>query len=232
MMVLPTLRIAGATAPGGGLKAASPYGAAFLVMAAIAVAGCETSTSVTSVATAPDAPKCQVSVSTPPLVAPEGGSGTFSVTAQPECAWTGTRSATWISAITPASGQGNGSVAFRVAVNDGAAARDGEIAVNDSRVRVSQRAACRQVLTPATLNLSVTRGGGQIAIATASDCAWTATTDGGDWITLAAPTSGSGNGTVNFTATPNTGSERSGSIVIGGQRATIVQAASVPAPTS
>jgi all-beta uncharacterized protein/BACON domain-containing protein len=204
--------------------------AALLFVAAVAVGGCETSSSVTSVATGPDAPKCQVTVSTPPLVVAEGGSSTFSVTTQPECAWTATSSATWLSGISPASGQGNGNVAFRVAANDGAAARDGEIAVNDSRVRVSQKAPCRYVLTPATVNVSLNGGSGQVSVATASDCAWTATTDG-DWITLASPTAGSGSGTVSFTAAPNTGSERTASLVIGGQRATIVQSAQSEAPS-
>lgn len=204
--------------------------AALLLVAAVAVGGCETSSSVTSVATGPDAPKCQVTVSTPPLVVAEGGSSTFSVTTQPECAWTATSSATWLSGISPASGQGNGNVAFRVAANDGAAARDGEIAVNDSRVRVSQKAPCRYVLTPATVNVSLNGGSGQVSVATASDCAWTATTDG-DWITLASPTAGSGSGTVSFTAAPNTGSERTASLVIGGQRATIVQSAQANGPT-
>ena len=99
--------------------------AALVLLAGIVAGGCETSSTVTTVATAPDTPKCQVAVSTPPLVAAEGGSSTFSITTEPECAWTASTSATWISAIAPANGQGNGNVAFRVAANDGAAARDG-----------------------------------------------------------------------------------------------------------
>jgi hypothetical protein len=202
--------------------------AASLLVAAAVVGGCESSSTVTSVATAPDAPKCQVQVSTPPLMAAEAGNGTFSITTQPECAWTASSSATWISGISPGSGQGNGSVAFRIAANDGAAARDGEIAVNDSRVHVSQRAPCRYVLTPASVNMGVSGGSGQIAVATASDCAWTASADG-EWIAVAAPTSGTGNGTVSFTIGNNAGSERTGSVVVSGQRATIVQAGT-PAP--
>ena len=202
--------------------------AALLLGAAAVVGGCESSSTVTSVATAPDTPKCQVSVTTPPLMAPEGGSSSVSITTQPECAWTATSSATWISGISPGSGQGNGSVAFRIAANDGAAARDGEIAINDSRVRVSQRAPCRYVLTPAIVNMGVSGGSGQITVATASDCAWTAAADG-EWITVAPPTSGTGNGTVSFTIGNNAGSERTGSVVVSGQRATIVQAGT-PAP--
>jgi all-beta uncharacterized protein/BACON domain-containing protein len=195
---------------------------ALVLLAAALVVGCESSSTVTSVATAPDAPKCQVSVSTPPPAAAEGGSSTFSITTQPECAWTATTSAPWISGISPASGQGNGNVAFRIAVNEGATARDGQITVNNSLVQVSQKAPCRYVLTPATMNMGVGGGGGQIAVATASECAWTASGDG-EWITVAPPATGTGNGSVNFTIGNNTGSERTGSIVVAGQRATIVQ---------
>jgi hypothetical protein len=78
--------------------------------------------------------------------------------------------------------------------------------------------------------MAVSGGGSQIGVATASDCAWSATADG-EWITLAPPTTGTGNGTVNFSVAANTGSERTGGIVVAGQRATIVQAPSVPVTT-
>ena len=103
-------------------------------------------------------------------------------------------------------------------VNDGAAARDGQITVNGSLVQVSQKAPCRYVLTPPTMNMGVGGGGGQIAVATASECAWTASGDG-EWITVAPPATGTGNGTVNFTIANNTGSDRTGSIVVAGQLA-------------
>ena len=112
--------------------------AAFLVLAAFVVWGCETSSTVSTGATPV---KCQVSLGTSSVMDPAGGAGSFAVTTQPECAWEATTSASWISGISPASGQGNGSVAFRVAANDGASARDGSIVVNGQSVVVSQRAA-------------------------------------------------------------------------------------------
>ena len=106
-----------------------------------------------------------------------GGTGSFGVTAQPECAWEASTSANWISALSPTSGQGNGEVTFRVAPNDGTSVRDGNVVVNGQQVVVSQRAPCRYALTPANQNVSANGGAGSVSIATGDDCAWTASTD-------------------------------------------------------
>ncbi|HKE84677.1 MAG TPA: BACON domain-containing carbohydrate-binding protein [Vicinamibacterales bacterium] len=172
--------------------------------------------------TAADAGKCALSLTTPPAVDAGGGTGSFSVTAQPECAWTASTSVDWISGLSPTSGQGNGSVSFRVSANDGASVRDTDIVVNNSRVHVSQKAQCRYDVTPQSQNVSVVGGEGVVTVAAASDCAWTASSDV-PWISLTPPLTGSGNGTVKFTAAPNSGSERNGSVSIGGQRSTVIQ---------
>jgi len=194
----------------------------FVLAAAALVAGCESSSTVTTSPTAADTGKCALSLTTPPAVDAGGGAGSFSVTTQPECAWTASTSVDWITGLSPTSGQGNGNVSFRVAVNDGASVRDTDIVVNNSRVHVSQKAACRYDVAPATQVVSVTGGEGVVTVATASDCAWTASADD-VWISLTPPITGSGNGTVRFTVAPNSGSQRNGSISIGGQRSTVVQ---------
>jgi hypothetical protein len=84
-------------------------------------------------------------------------------------------------------------------------------------------AACTFDVAPAAQIINSGLGAsGTVTVATTSMCAWTATTDGG-WITLTAPTSGNGNGTVNFAAAYNPGPERTGSVIIGGQPSTITQ---------
>ena len=113
--------------------------------------------------------------------------------------------------------------------NDGSAQRDGNIIVNGEQVRVSQRAPCRFEIAPATHSMAAAGGSGRVTVSTLSDCAWTATTDVG-WISLAAPVSGSGNGAVTFTVAANSGNERTGNVVIAGQRSTVRQAA-VVSPT-
>jgi hypothetical protein len=197
-----------------------PFAALALLLSAGAfAAGCQNAATVSE--TAPDAVKCQVSLTTPPSIDAAGGASKISVTTQPECAWDVTTSASWISGLSPTSGQGSGDVNFRVAANDGTAAREGEIAVNNNRIRVSQRAACRYEVTPPGQHVGLNGGGASVTVTTGGECAWTATTDV-SWITLSPPASGTGTATVNFTVAPGS-DERIGGVVIGGQRATVTQ---------
>jgi hypothetical protein len=130
--------------------------------------------------------------------------------------------------LSPTSGQGNGTVSFRAAANDGASVREATIVVNNEQARVSQRAPCRFTLSPAT-QMIATSGGESTVTLTANDvdCAWTATTDV-DWISLAAPTSGTGNAVITFMAAPNQSGERNGAIIVAGQRANVIQSAAAP----
>jgi hypothetical protein len=201
--------------------------AALVVLAAIVCGACETSSTTSA---GPTPVKCQVAVSSPAMLEAVGGSSALTVTTQPECAWTATTSANWISGLSPAAGQGNGSVAFRVAANDGAGVREGAIVVNNEQARVSQRAPCRYVLTPASQTMATTGGASTISVATDSECAWTAASDSA-WLSLTAPTTGTGAGVISFTVPPNPGSDRTGTITVAGQRATVVQS-SAPIPCS
>jgi hypothetical protein len=195
--------------------------AVVLVWAAAATSGCETSSTTSE--TSPSAvSKCEVSLATPPMIDAAGGRGSFAVTTQPECAWTASSAVPWITAVAPGSGQGARDVEFQVAANPDAVVREGEIVVNDSRVRVSQRAACRYVFSPATQTVAASGGDSTVTLSAGADCAWTATTDVG-WITLNQPVSGTGNATLSFTVAANGSNERSGSIVVAGQRATVLQ---------
>ena len=195
------------------------------LVTAIIAAGCETSSTVT---TGPNPVKCQVSVAAPTMMEAGGGSSSISVTALPECAWTASTSANWISGLSPTSGQGNGSVSFRAAANDGSSVREGTILVNNEQARVSQRAPCRYTLTPATQTIATSGGPSTVTVTTTdADCAWTATTDA-DWISVTAPASGTGGGVINFTVEPNRGLDRNGAIVVAGQRATVLQSAAAP----
>jgi Putative binding domain, N-terminal/Viral BACON domain len=195
--------------------------AVLFVATTVAAGGCETSTTTTA---GPDPVKCQVSVGSTAMMDAAGGGSSFSVTTQPECAWEASTTAPWISGLSPASGQGNGTVAFRVAANEGTSPRDGSIAVNGQQVVVSQRASCRYTVTSTTQNVGANGGEGSVTVAAGGECAWTASTDV-SWITLTPPVSGSGNGTVAFTVAPNTGEMRTGTITIAGQRITVTQAA-------
>jgi hypothetical protein len=76
------------------------------VVAAVVVssgAAC-TATSVTGPGESPA--KCQVALTVPSqALSANGGSGSLSVLAAAECQWTASTNATWISGVSPASGQ-------------------------------------------------------------------------------------------------------------------------------
>ena len=112
-----------------------------------------------------------------------GGAATLTVTTQPECGWDVSSAVTWISGLSPASGQGTGNVEFRVAPNEGTATRDGDVLVNGTAVRVSQRAPCR--FTPRARE-----------------------PDDNPWIAVTSGSAGEGDGSVAFSVSANTGASR------------------------
>jgi hypothetical protein len=197
----------------------------FAVVVVLAT-GCGTSSVIT---TDPTPAKCQLTLTPPSVVDAAGGSSTFAVTAEPECAWRATPGAEWISGLSPSSGQGSATVQFRVAPNDTASSRAGDIVVESDRVLVSQRAQCRFDLAPTSQSMGTAGGAGSVAVTAPSDCPWTATATV-TWISLSEPFTGSGSGTVRFTIAPNSGTERTGTIIVGGQRSNITQAGNGPSP--
>src|SRR5262245_56069830 len=200
-----------------------------VLVVAVVTSGCGTSSSVSTTPISPEAAKCQLSLTTPSMMDAGGGSATVKVTTEPECAWNASTGTNWISGLSPASGQGTGDLSFRVAANEGSSSRHGDIVINESHVQVSQRAPCRYEVSPATRTMGAGAGTGSVSVSVNNECAWTAASDS-SWLTLSSPLSGSGNGTVNFTVAANSGAERTGSVIIGGQRSTITQAAVVVTP--
>jgi len=71
---------------------------------------------------------------------PPGGTMTITVTAPPGCAWTATRSGSWITILSGNSGNGNGSVRYRVSANGGSATRTGTLTIAGQAVTITQGA--------------------------------------------------------------------------------------------
>jgi hypothetical protein len=67
-----------------------------------------------------------------------GGTGTVTVTAPGGCAWSAGSNVGWITLDLPASGSGNGSVTYHVAVNNSDAARAGTLTVAGQALQVTQ----------------------------------------------------------------------------------------------
>ena len=197
-----------------------------LLIAVTAAVGASCSSSSTS-ETAPTPVKCQVALNTPPALDASGGTGTLTVTAQPECAWTVSTEASWLSDLSPTSGQGNGQVVFRAPANPQSSAREGEIVVNDARARVTQQAsACRYELNPASRDPSADGASGNFEVGAQAGCSWTATSTE-TWISIAGNATGNGNGTVSYGVQANAGAPRSGRIAVGNEAFVINQGSGI-----
>lgn len=190
---------------------------------AVLLAGCGSS-STTS--TGPSPVKCQVSLTLPTTsVGAAGGAGTVSVSTTPECAWTAAADVGWITSLSPASGQGSGQIQFVVSANPNPGKRQGQVKTNDASVQVSQDGSpCLFELNPTSQSVAATGGTGSVAVTTLAGCAWTAASDS-PWLTVTSGGSGSASGSVGFSASPNSGAARIGTLTIGGKTFTVAQAA-------
>jgi hypothetical protein len=189
-------------------------------------ASCDSAT--TSVSPTPT-PKCQVAVAGGQLaIAASGGTGAVSVSATPECAWTVSAAASWISGLTPASGQGNGEIKFQVAPNPASTSRQSDISLNGATATVTQAGApCGIDITPRRQTMPMNGGTGTVTVTTLSGCSWPVTSNAA-WLTAGA--GGIGPGTLNFSATANAGIARIGTLTIGDRTFTVTQAAASAAP--
>jgi len=78
--------------------------------------------------------------------------------------------------------------------------------------------ACTYSIAPTAQSFSSTGGPGQVNLTTQASCAWTAISNAPSWLLLTSNSNGTGNTTVYYTATANTGpASRSGTLTIAGQ---------------
>ena len=203
-----------------------------VTVVALAVAGCEGSTSVVTM-TSPTPSKCQLTVASPAMIVADGGAGAFAVTAQPECAWSASAQASWITELSPASGQGTATVTFRATPNPVPSAREAEIIINEDHVRVSQEGApCRLAIAPVEQTISGSGGTASVAVSVLTGCGWTARSNA-PWITIASADAGNGNGSVSLRVAASNGGSRTGTVSIGDRTHTLTQgtASEPPPPT-
>lgn len=190
---------------------------------AFAVLGCNNSK--TSVATGPTPVKCSVALTLAQAsMDSSGGAGTVTVSSAPECAWTATSEASWITNLSPATGQGTGDILFQVAPNPSQASRQGDIVVNGVRAHVGQGApACTISIAPASQAVAASGGSGTVHVSGATGCSWTATSND-PWLTVTSGNPGNGAGVVSFTAAANAGTvARVGTLTIANQTFTVAQ---------
>jgi hypothetical protein len=197
-------------------------GAALAAFTALLSSCGSTATSVTSPSTIN---RCALTIqaSTTQLPA-QGGSGSITVTAARDCAWSASSESQWLSIKSTPSGQGEGAVEFTAARNPDPATRRGLILLNAERAEVTQEAAsCEISLVESAASFGQSGGNGTIQVrASSAMCAWTAGASA-DWIALRTP-SGTGSAQVLFTVAPTTGPPRTGTITIAGQKFSVTQA--------
>lgn len=89
---------------------------------------------------------------------------------------------------------------------------------------------CTFSISPTSRSFSSPGGNGSFSVSSASGCAWSAVSNAG-WITTSS--SGTGNGTVNYTVAANSGtSQRTGTITVNGRTHTVTQSfAALPSLT-
>lgn len=151
-----------------------------------------------------------------------GGTGAIEVETTAACPWVAESPDPWIQFDDPTPRVGPGSATFTIAAN-GAAARDGQIrlAGPNHTLIIRQGSACQYVVTPTSVNVAISGGDGRVTVSAASGCEWTAESRA-DWIAVDPPR-GAGDGSVTFTAQPNLGLERQGTIIVAGQTIAISQ---------
>jgi len=153
--------------------------------------------------------------------APAGGGGSFGVTTTNGCVLTATASDAWINVVSGSGSIGSGTISFSVAANSGQS-RAGNITVGGQIFTVNQSSGCVFSISPASANISAAGGTGSLSVSSGNGCVWTAAANS-SWITITAGSGGSGNGTIAFSAQPNTGIARTGTIIVGGQTFTVNQ---------
>ena len=83
---------------------------------------------------------------------------------------------------------------------------------------------CNPSISPSNASYSATGGAGSVSVTLGTGCGWTAASNAA-WITITSGSSGTGNGTVNYSVASNTGTARTGTITIANQTFTVNQAA-------
>ena len=187
-------------------------------------------------ASIPTSPTCSYSVSPASLtISGNGGQRSVEVTTSPGCPWVAETGVPWLALTSQPTGSGSGSVVLVAQVNDGAA-RSGTARVAGQPITVAQGPQCSVALAPTSARVPAAGGTTTIAITAAAGCSWSADSSE-PWLTVA-PLSGEGSASVQVAVAANSGAERQGTVVIGGQSFTVTQDAVTPqcsitiAPTS
>ncbi len=137
---------------------------------------------------------------------PAGGTGAFSVSAAPECAWAVQSTVGWIQVTSPpvGSGRGSGTVSYRVEAHTGLGSRTGTMTVGGQTFVVHQAGnqTCTYAVSPTSFAECLRGRERTFAVDTQSGCAWTASPSAA-WLSVISGHSGTGSGSVRFAFSDN-----------------------------
>jgi hypothetical protein len=167
---------------------------------------------------------CAFSLSSNAATVPaSGGIGTVVVNTSPECGWTASSSAPWLTITSGTSGTGTGTVAFfATALSSGS--RTATLTIGGQTFTVAQAVSCTFAIAPEVINADAAGGSTQVAVTAPAGCAWTTSKDVG-WLSLQSQGPETGNGVVVVTVSENKGAARAGTATIAGRTLTVNQAA-------
>ncbi len=143
-----------------------------------------------------------------------GGMNSVNVTSGTGCAWTAVSNDAFITVNSGTPGSGGGTVNYTVTANTGPA-RMGTMTIAGITFNVTQDSGCTFMLTPTSQNFTAPGGANSVSVTQTTSCGWTALSNDA-FIIIDSGTPGSGNGTVGYHVTANTGPMRSGSMTIAG----------------
>ena len=136
--------------------------------------------------------------------------------------WSAASNSPFITITSGSTGTGNGTVNYSVAANGPTSSpRTGTMTIAGQTFTVNQDGACPLSITPSGRTFAAPGGTGDITVTTDPTCTWTAVKDV-PWITITSGSSGTGNGTVKYSVSPNpTGVQRQGTVTVSGKVHTV-----------
>lgn len=141
------------------------------------------------------------------------------------CAWTASSNDSWIRISAGASGSGNGTVNYSVALNEGTQ-RTGTITVAGQTLTVYQ-GGCFYYLSGSERGFAAAGGTADLIVYSDTGCDWTAVASD-SWITITSGGSGAATGMLTYSVSANSGSPRRGTITVEDQSFTVLQRSTAP----
>lgn len=146
-------------------------------------------------------------------------SGESNVVLTASAPWTAQTDVTWLTAVSPLSGNGNATITYKLSANSGSTARTGTLKILDSNSVVKQTLFIGQSSAAISYSLSSTNAnftsnGGSSNVQLTAGSSWTVQADV-SWITGISPSSGVGDASIGYSVAANTScGSRTGSIKI------------------